>query len=418
MLETMKPNPFQVAQQQFNQAADLLHLADGYRQMLGDCDRELTVRFPVTMDDGGIKVFTGYRVQHDTSRGPAKGGIRFHHEVTLDEVKALAMWMTWKCAVVGIPFGGAKGGVICTPNEFSARELERLTRRFASEISIIIGPQKDIPAPDVNTNAQIMGWLMDTISMQTGYSVPATVTGKPLSLGGSEGRSEATGRGVMFVTMEALRHLGIAPEGATVVVQGFGNVGSNAAKCLAEMGCRIVGLSDMYGGIHNSNGIDLAQVNAHMAETRSLQEVPDVERLTNDELLALPCTVLVPAALENQLTGMNAGNVRARIVAEGANGPTTPEADRILREKGVFLIPDILANAGGVTVSYFEWVQGLQSFLWKEAEVNAKLREVMVRSFHEVMAKATDLRTDLRMGAYVLAVAKVVQAVEARGIYP
>ncbi|HVC80880.1 MAG TPA: Glu/Leu/Phe/Val dehydrogenase [Chloroflexota bacterium] len=418
MLETMKPNPFQVAQQQFNQAADLLHLADGYRQMLGDCDRELTVRFPVTMDDGGIKVFTGYRVQHDTSRGPAKGGIRFHHEVTLDEVKALAMWMTWKCAVVGIPFGGAKGGVICTPNEFSARELERLTRRFASEISIIIGPQKDIPAPDVNTNAQIMGWLMDTISMQTGYSVPATVTGKPLSLGGSEGRSEATGRGVMFVTMEALRHLGIAPEGATVVVQGFGNVGSNAAKCLAEMGCRIVGLSDMYGGIHNSNGIDLAQVNAHMAETRSLQGVPDVERLTNDELLALPCTVLVPAALENQLTGMNAGNVRARIVAEGANGPTTPEADRILREKGVFLIPDILANAGGVTVSYFEWVQGLQSFLWKEAEVNAKLREVMVRSFHEVMAKATDLRTDLRMGAYVLAVAKVVQAVEARGIYP
>ena len=418
MLETMKPNPFQVAQQQFNQAADLLHLADGYRQMLSDCDRELTVRFPVTMDDGGIKVFTGYRVQHDTSRGPAKGGIRFHHDVTLDEVKALAMWMTWKCAVVGIPFGGAKGGVICTPNEFSARELERITRRFASEISIIIGPQKDIPAPDVNTNAQIMGWLMDTISMQTGYSVPATVTGKPLSLGGSEGRSEATGRGVMFVTMEALHHLGIAPEDATVVVQGYGNVGSNAAKCLAEMGCRIVGLSDMYGGIHNPKGIDLAQVNAHMAETRSLQGVAEVERVTNDELLALPCTVLVPAALENQLTGMNAGNVQARIVAEGANGPTTPEADRILREKGVFLIPDILANAGGVTVSYFEWVQGLQSFLWKEAEVNAKLREVMVRSFHEVLTKATDLRTDLRMGAYVLAVAKVVQAVEARGIYP
>ncbi|HVA90434.1 MAG TPA: Glu/Leu/Phe/Val dehydrogenase, partial [Chloroflexota bacterium] len=352
MLETMKPNPFQVAQQQFNQAADLLHLADGYRQMLGDCDRELTVRFPVTMDDGGIKVFTGYRVQHDTSRGPAKGGIRFHHDVTLDEVKALAMWMTWKSAVVGIPFGGAKGGVICTPTEFSPRELERITRRFASEISIIIGPQKDIPAPDVNTNAQIMGWLMDTISMQTGYSVPATVTGKPLSLGGSEGRSEATGRGVMFVIMEALHHLGIPPQDATVVVQGYGNVGSNAAKCLADMGCRIVGLSDMYGGIYNPKGINLGLVNAHMAETRSLQGVPDVERVTNDELLALPCTVLVPAAMENQLTGMNAGNVKARIVAEGANGPTTPEADRILREKGVFLIPDILANAGGVTVSY------------------------------------------------------------------
>jgi glutamate dehydrogenase (NAD(P)+) len=418
MIETTKPNPFRVAQQQFNEAADILHLEAGYRDMLRDCSRELTVRFPVHMDDGSIRMFTGYRVQHDISRGPAKGGIRFHPDVTLDEVKALAMWMTWKCAVVGIPFGGAKGGVICTPQQFSQRELERITRRFSSEISLLIGPQKDIPAPDVNTNAQIMAWMMDTISMQVGYSVPPVATGKPLSIGGSEGRSEATGRGVMYVTVEALKHLGIAPSEATVVVQGYGNVGSNDAKALAEAGCRIVGLCDVYGGIYNPNGLDLWEVNARMAETRSLQGVPGAQRISNDDLLTLPCTVLVPAALENQITVLNAPAIKARIVTEGANGPTTPEADRILQEKGVFLVPDILANAGGVTVSYFEWVQGLQSFLWKEAEVNAKLREIMVRSFAEVLAKAMDLGTGMRMGAYVLAVAKVVQAIEARGIYP
>jgi glutamate dehydrogenase (NAD(P)+) len=418
MIETYKPNPFRVAQEQFNQAADLLHLDDGYREILSDCDRELTVHFPVRMDDGRIKTFTGYRVQHDISRGPAKGGIRFHADVSLDEVKALAMWMTWKCAVVGIPFGGAKGGVICTPQQFSIRELERITRRFTTEISILIGPKKDIPAPDMNTNAQVMGWIMDTISMQTGFSVPPVVTGKPLSIGGSEGRSEATGRGVMFVTVEGLRHLGIAPEDATIVVQGYGNVGSNAAKCLAEMGCKIVGLSDVHGGIYDRNGLDLSVVNAHMLEARTLVNVPGVERVTNEELLTLPCTVLVPAALENQITAYNASNIKARIITEGANGPTTPEADRVLAEKGVFLIPDILANAGGVTVSYFEWVQGLQSFLWKEAEVNAKLQEVMVRSFREVLAKSLEAGTDMRMGAYVLAVAKVVQAIEARGIYP
>jgi glutamate dehydrogenase (NAD(P)+) len=418
MIETAKPNPFRVAQEQFNQAADLLHLGDGYRQILGDCNRELTVHFPVHMDDGSIRAFTGYRVQHDTSRGPAKGGLRFHADVTLDEVKALAMWMTWKCAVVGIPFGGAKGGVICTPQELSIRELERLTRRFTSEISILIGPQMDVPAPDVNTNSQVMGWVMDTISMQTGYAVPPVVTGKPLSIGGSEGRSEATGRGVMIVTVEALRHLGIAPEHTSVVVQGYGNVGSNAAKCLADAGCRMIGLSDVFGGIYNPAGIDLAAVNTQLRETRTLANVPNVEHVSNAELLGLPCTVLVPAALENQITADNAAAIKARIVTEGANGPTTPEADRILRDRGVFLIPDILANAGGVTVSYFEWVQGLQSFLWKEAEVNAKLKEVMVRSFCEVLAKATDAGTDMRMGAYTLAVAKVVQAMDARGIYP
>jgi glutamate dehydrogenase (NAD(P)+) len=419
MIETQqKPNPFRVAQEQFNRAADLLHLDDGYRQMLGDCDRELTVRFPVHMDNGSVRVFTGYRVQHDISRGPAKGGIRFHPDVTLDEVKALAMWMTWKCAVVGIPFGGAKGGVICDPRQFSMHELERITRRFTSDISILIGPQKDIPAPDVNTNAQVMAWIMDTISMQSGYSVPPVVTGKPLSIGGSEGRSEATGRGVMFVTVEALRHLGIDPRDATVVVQGYGNVGSNAAKCLAEMGCTIVGLSDVNGGIYNPRGINLQAVNAHMAEAHTLMGAPDVERVTNYELLTLPCTVLVPAALENQITAGVAAAIKARIVTEGANGPTTPAADRILHDKGVFLIPDILANAGGVTVSYFEWVQGLQSFLWKEEEVNAKLREVLVRAFAEVLARSEDLQVDLRMGAYVLAVAKVVQALDVRGIYP
>ena len=418
MIQTEKPNPFRIAREQFHAAADLLHLDDGYRQILGDCHRELTVHFPVHMDDGSIRAFTGYRVQHDVSRGPAKGGIRFHADVTLDEVKALAMWMTWKCAVVDIPFGGAKGGVICTPQNLSVRELERLTRRFTTEISVIIGPQIDIPAPDVNTNSQVMGWVMDTISMQTGFAVPPVVTGKPLSIGGSEGRSEATGRGVMFVTLEALRHIGIAPEDTTVIVQGFGNVGSNTARCLAEAGCKIVAISDVFGGIYNPNGIDLTLAAAHMAEEGTITKMPGIERVSNAELLALPCTVLVPAALENQITAHNADFVRARIVTEGANGPTTPDADRILRDKGVFLIPDILANAGGVTVSYFEWVQGLQSFLWKEREVNTKLRTAMVRGFKEVLAKATEAGTDMRMGAYVLAVARVVQALEARGIYP
>jgi glutamate dehydrogenase (NAD(P)+) len=418
MVPTEKPNPFDIARAQFHAAANLLHLDDGYRQILGDCHRELTVHFPVHMDDGRIRVFTGYRVQHDVTRGRAKGGIRFHAGVTLDEVKALAMWMTWKCAVVNIPFGGAKGGVICTPQELSGRELERLTRRFTTEISVIIGPQMDIPAPDVNTNSQVMGWVMDTISMQTGYAVPPVVTGKPLSIGGSEGRSEATGRGVMIVTLEALRHAGIAPSDCTVVVQGFGNVGSNAAICLAEAGCKIVAISDVFGGVYDPAGIDLAVAAAHMAEERTIVNMPGVDRVSNAELLALPCTVLVPAALENQITAENADRIQATIVTEGANGPTTPEADQILKDRGVVLIPDILANAGGVTVSYFEWVQGLQSFLWKEREVNAKLLSVMVRSFNEVRAKSAEAGTDMRMGAYVLAVARVVQALEARGIYP
>ncbi len=422
MTETLtrpaKPNPFAVAQHQFNLAADHLHLDAGTRALLGDCTRELTVRFPVRMDDGQVHTFTGYRVQHSVLRGPAKGGIRFHPDVTLDEVKALAMWMTWKCAVVGIPFGGAKGGVICDPQKMSQNEIEHITRRYTSEISILIGPQKDIPAPDVNTNPQVMAWLMDTYSMQAGYSIPPVVTGKPLSIGGSEGRNEATGRGVMIVTLQALEHLGLNPSETTVVVQGYGNVGSNAARALAGQGCRVVAVSDQYGGIHDPRGLDLRAVDAHMRETRSVVGFAGAKAISNDELLTIPCTVLVPAALENQITELNAPDVAARIVAEGANGPTTPAADRILFDRGIMVIPDILANAGGVTVSYFEWVQGLQSFLWKESEVNDRLRDIMVRSFHEVLQVAQARQVTMRIGAYILAVDKVVRALEVRGIYP
>src|SRR5581483_3567544 len=383
-----KPNPLAVAQQQFNLAADHLHLDDGTRDLLGDCTRELTVRFPVRMDDGQVHTFTGYRVQHSVLRGPAKGGIRFHPDVTLDEVKALAMWMTWKCAVVGIPFGGAKGGVICDPRNMSLNEIEHITRRYTSEISILIGPKKDIPAPDVNTNPQVMAWLMDTYSMQAGYSIPPVVTGKPLSIGGSEGRNEATGRGVMIVTLEALRRLGISPTDTTVVVQGYGNVGSNAARALAAQECRVVGVSDQYGGIYNPSGLDLAALDEHVLATRSVVGFAGASAISNDELLTLPCTVLVPAALENQITEAIAADLRARVIVEGANGPTTPAADRILFDRGILVVPDILANAGGVTVSYFEWVQGLQSFLWKESEVNERLRDIMTRSFNEVMQVA------------------------------
>ncbi len=422
MIETLarpvKPNPLAVAQQQFNLAADYLHLDDGTRALLGDCVRELTVRFPVRMDDGKVHAFTGYRVQHSLLRGPSKGGIRYHPDVTLDEVKALAMWMTWKCAVVGIPFGGAKGGVICDPRDLSLNEIEHITRRYTSEISILIGPQKDIPAPDVNTNAQVMAWLMDTYSMQAGYSVPPVVTGKPLSIGGSEGRNEATGRGVMLVTLEALRHLDIAPAGSTAVVQGYGNVGSNAARSLAEQGCSVVAIGDQYGAIHNPMGINLAALDAHVRESRTVVGFPGADPISQDELLTTPCTVLVPAALENQLTVLNAPHVKARLMVEGANGPTTPEADRILYDRGILVIPDILANAGGVTVSYFEWVQGLQSFLWRESEVNERLRDIMVRSFGEVLQVAERRQVSMRVAAYILAVDKVVQALDVRGIYP
>jgi glutamate dehydrogenase (NAD(P)+) len=413
-----RPDLFAVARQQFNVAADYLHLDEGIRALLGDCARELTVRFPVRMDDGTVRVFTGYRVQHSLLRGPAKGGIRFHPDVTLDEVKALAMWMTWKCAVVNIPFGGAKGGVICDPHTMSHDELEHLTRRYTTEIAILIGPKKDIPAPDVNTNAQVMAWLMDTYSMQAGYSIPPVTTGKPLSIGGSEGRSEATGRGVMIVTLQALHHRNIRLDHATVAVQGYGNVGSSAAHALAAEGCAVIAVSDQHGGVYNPGGLDLKALDAYVRASRTVVGFPGGSGLSNEELLALPCTVLVPAALENQITALNAPDVRARIIVEGANGPTTPEADRILYERGVLVIPDILANAGGVTVSYFEWVQGLQSFLWNEAAVNERMREVLTRAFGEVLHVAEARRVTMRIGAHILAVDRVVRALDVRGIYP
>lgn len=417
---TERNNPFQIAQRQFDIAADLLNLDPNLRAILRVPQRELTVNFPVKMDDGSIRVFTGYRVQHNVSRGPAKGGIRYHPEVDLDEVRALAMWMTWKCALVNIPFGGAKGGVVCDPKVMSLRELENLTRRFATEIAILIGPEKDIPAPDVNTNPQVMAWIMDTISMHKGYTVPAVVTGKPIDAWGSLGRNEATGRGVSIATREAARHLGMKLDGASVVVQGFGNVGGVAAELLDQMGCRIVGVSDVSGGYYNAHGLNIREMLEYARNNRSLEgyNTGGTEHITNAELLELPCDILVPAALENQITEMNANRIRAKLIVEGANGPTTPEADEILHDRGVMIVPDILANAGGVTVSYFEWVQGLQEFFWTEEEVNAKLERVIVHSFNTVLDRALKEKLPLRTAAYLVAVARAAKATEIRGIYP
>ena len=411
-------SPYAVAVAQFDEAAERLGLSQALRAILRMPKRELIVNFPVRMDNGDVEMFTGYRVQHNINRGPAKGGIRFSPEVSLDEVRALAMWMTWKCAVVGIPFGGAKGGVICDPHKLSRAELERLSRRYATEISILIGPDSDIPAPDMNTNPQIMGWMMDTFSMHQGYSVPAVITGKPLAIGGSEGRLEATARGVQVVTREAMRDLGMRPEDCSVVVQGFGNVGSISARLLHEMGCRVVGLSDIKGGVYNAHGIDVYRALRYSKEHGNLKGMPETEAVTNAELLELPCDVLVPAALENQLTGRNASRVRARLVIEAANGPTTPEADRIFNDRGITVVPDILANAGGVTVSYFEWVQDLQRFFWAENEINHRLESIIERSYRAVHLKALEQETNLRMGAYLLAVARVAEATEIRGVYP
>ncbi len=388
-------NPYDMAIAQFDEAADRLGLSQAMRAILRKPKRELIVNFPVRMDNGDVEMFTGYRVQHNINRGPAKGGIRFSPEVSLDEVRALAMWMTWKCAVVGIPFGGAKGGVICDPHKLSRNELERLSRRYATEISILIGPDSDIPAPDMNTNPQIMAWMMDTFSMHKGFSIPAVITGKPLAIGGSEGRLEATARGVQFVTIEAMHDLRMRPEDCSVVVQGFGNVGSISARLLIELGCKVVAVSDISGGVYNVKGIDI-----------------------NSELLELPCEVLVPAALENQLTAKNASRIRARLIIEAANGPTTPDADHILNDRGIMIVPDILANAGGVTVSYFEWVQDLQRFFWAEHEINDRLESIMTRAYRASRVKADEQDTNLRMGSYLLAVARVAEATEIRGVYP
>jgi glutamate dehydrogenase (NAD(P)+) len=412
-------NPYDVAVAQFDEAADRLGLSRSMRAILRKPKRELIVNFPVRMDNGNVEMFTGYRVQHNINRGPAKGGIRFSPEVSLDEVRALAMWMTWKCAVVGIPFGGAKGGVICDPHRMSSGELERMTRRYATEISILIGPDSDIPAPDMNTNPQVMAWMMDTYSMHKGYSVPAMVTGKPLGIGGSEGRMEATAHGVMVVTRESLLDKGMNPEHCAVVVQGFGNVGSITARLLHdELHSKIVGLSDIFGGVYNPEGIDIHRALRYSKEHGSLQGLPESESVSNAELLELPCDVLIPAALENQLTGKNAARVKARLIIEAANGPTDPAADHIFNDAGVTVVPDILANAGGVTVSYFEWVQDLQRFFWAENEINDRLETIMERSYRAVVQKASNQEVNLRMGAYLLAVARVAEATELRGVYP
>jgi glutamate dehydrogenase (NAD(P)+) len=411
-------NPWRTAQHQFDEAAEILKLDPGLRKILREVQREFTCHFPVQMDDKSVRNFTGFRIQHNINRGPAKGGLRFHPDVSLDEVKALAMWMTWKCAVVNIPYGGAKGGVIVDPSALSPNELEHLTRRFATEISILVGPDRDIPAPDVGTNAQVMAWFMDTLSMHRGYSVTASVTGKPVEIGGSLGRADATGRGVMICTVAALETMGLKPFNQRVVVQGFGNVGSVSARLLEEAGCQIVAVSEDYGGIYNPLGLSVKKLLDYKARERTLKGFPGAELIPNDELLKLDCDVLVPAALENQITSQNAHDIKAKLIVEGANGPTTPEADEILRKHGVILVPDILANAGGVTVSYFEWVQDLQSFFWSEHEINARLESIMTRAFKEVLAIRDQKKVDLRMAAYLLAVNRVAVATADRGIYP
>lgn len=419
MKQQTNQNPFQMALQNFEIAANTLDLNKNIRERIRLPERELTVNFPVKMRDGSIKVFTGYRVQHNTARGPAKGGLRYHPNVTIDEVRALASWMTWKNAVVGIPFGGGKGGVTCNPKEMNEEELMNLTRRFAQEISIIIGPERDIPAPDVYTNAQTMAWIMDTYSMAKGYCVPGVVTGKPLSIGGSRGRNEATARGCVYVIAEAAKVKNLDLKDAEVAIQGYGNAGAIAARLMHDdYGAKIIAVSDSRGGIYNKNGLSPQQVLEHKEKTGSVVGYPEADSITNEELLTLKCDVLIPAALENVITPEMAPKVQARIMAEAANGPTVPEADSILVENGVFVLPDILANAGGVTVSYFEWVQDNYSFFWKEEDINARLKEIMVSAFNDVLDASKKYNVNMRSAAYVLAVDRVAEAIKVRGIYP
>ncbi|MHB1435834.1 MAG: Glu/Leu/Phe/Val family dehydrogenase [Thermoplasmata archaeon] len=417
--EATNVNPFETAKQQVDIVADLIGLDAGMRSVLKAPKRELTVNFPVRMDDGSYRVYTGYRVQYNMARGPTKGGIRYHPQVTLDEVRALAAWMTWKCSIVNIPYGGAKGGIICDPKHMSKGELERLTRRYASEIAPIIGPEMDIPAPDVYTDSQTMAWIMDTYSMQKGYSVPGVVTGKPISLGGSEGRGEATGRGCAYVVREAAKYAGVHMKGATVAVQGFGNAGSVTSKILHdEQGAKIIAASDTRGGVINPEGMNPHALEDHKLKTGSVVGFPGAKPITNEQLLETPCDVLVPAALENQITRKNADKIHAKLVAEAANGPTLPEADKILFERGIIVLPDVLANAGGVTVSYFEWAQDIQGFFWSLDEVNRRLEQVMVRSYEDVHRIAQEKKVHNRTAAYVLGVQRVVDAIRLRGIYP
>jgi glutamate dehydrogenase (NAD(P)+) len=410
-------NPWLAAEARFNEAARRLNLDDGMRKVLSMPARELTVHIPVTLDDGRLEVFTGYRVQHSIARGPGKGGIRFAPDVTLDEVRALASWMTWKCAVVNIPFGGAKGGVICDPRVLSDFELERITRRYTSEIIDFIGPETDVPAPDMNTNEQTMAWIMDTYSMHKRHTVTAVVTGKPLDLGGSKGRPEATGRGCLIVSLQALKRFSINPEDARVVIQGFGNVGGMAAKLMSRAGFKVICIIEWDGAVYNKNGLDIATLMAHRKETGSITGFDGGEDMDKDEAMFLECDLLVPAAKENVITSQNAGRIRAKILCEGANGPTTVVADEILAEKKIFVMPDILANAGGVTVSYFEWVQDRQGFFWNEELVNQRLEEIMVNSFNAIVEYAEKHNVNNRTAAYMVALDRVAFAIKLRGIY-
>ena len=413
-----RESAYYMALQQFDQAAAILNLDPDMAEFMRHPRRELTVNFPVKMDSGNLRMFTGIRVHHSTIRGPSKGGIRFHPKVDIYDVRALAMWMTWKCAVVNIPYGGAKGGVIVDPSQLSEDELCRLTRRYTVEMMLMFGPESDIPAPDVNTNPKVMAWIMDTYSMQKGYSVPAVVTGKPIEIGGSEGRLEATGRGVTFCIREALQSQQREIAGTTVAVQGFGNVGGTAARLLAEQGAKVVAISDVNGGSYNARGLDIAALNAHVRGHHPVSAFPGGDAISNEDLIASDVDVLVLAAIENQVRADNANRVKARIIAEGANGPTTPEADEILVANDVLIIPDILCNAGGVTVSYFEWVQGLQAHFWSEAEINRKLEDIMTAAYHTVMDEAKRRNIDTRMAAQTLAIQRVADATSLRGIYP
>ena len=410
-------NPFEAMMSRFDRAAELLDLEPGIYKILRHAEKEIKISIPVTMDNGDVEVYTGYRVLYNTSRGPAKGGIRFDLNVSQDEVKALAAWMTWKCAVVNLPFGGAKGGVICDPLQMSVGELERLTRRYTAGIINTLGPDSDVPAPDVNTNERVMAWVMDTYSMHVRHTVTAVVTGKPVEMGGSLGRREATGRGCMFVTREALRHLGMPIAGATVAVQGFGNVGSVASDLLAKQGCKIVAIGDRTGGYYNAQGVDVANAIDYVRAHKTLERFGGGDSITNEELLTLDVDVLLPAALENVITSKNAVRIRARVICEGANGPTTAGADSILDEKGVFVIPDILANAGGVTVSYFEWVQDRGGYFWTEDTVNSRLEDIMTKGFQAVLDLSRQHKVNMRTAAYMLSISRVATVHKLRGIY-
>ena len=414
---TIPVSTFDNVMKQFDQAAANLHIDPGLLEFLKYPRKSTIVKLPVRMDDGTFKMFTGYRVQHSIVRGPAKGGIRYHPDVTLDEVQALASWMTWKSAIVGIPFGGGKGGIICDPSKMSKGELERLTRRYTAALMDTIGPEKDVPAPDVNTNEETMAWIMDTVSMHSQQTVSSVVTGKPVVLGGSEGRREATGAGVVITVREALKHLKLKPEKSTAAVQGFGNVGSVAALYLHRLGVKVTHVSDVFGGLQNPDGIDIEALIEHVAETKKLGGFPGAKEFDKDELLYTKVDILVPAALENQITAENAFHIKAKVIAEGANGPVTPDADPILQENNIFVIPDILCNAGGVTVSYFEWVQDRMGFFWTEDEVNARLEQFMTRAFNDVLKVAVENKVHLRLAAFMVAIQKVADVVQLRGIY-